>query len=292
MKIASPSSPLPAPARFLLGVTFALALCFVLQAVCYYGLDWKTGKGESNYFSTLSRFQAAANPPAEIAFAGSSITGRLPGREVGNATVANLGSDGGPALDGIGLIVAGVIAPPKCLVIETNTMYGGVGFGDSLITRNARSPWFRVGSRVPLLGAAARPSAMLYSQLLRRPRVLEGAAFAVSLSKVTPPEGFVMSDLEEQRFQRYQEAIHKLQSLGVRVVLAQYPAGKMREREDQLMRATVDRLQQSASLPFLNLEEQVPRDELGFTDPVHLDPASAARILSTFQSYLSTLTPP
>jgi hypothetical protein len=271
--------------RFLLGVAVALLLCFGLQAVCYYGLGWKTGKGESNYFSTMSRFQAAAHPAADIAFAGSSITGRLPGREVGNEKIANLGSDGGPALDGMRMLVAGKIALPRWLVMETNTMYGGVGFGESLISRNGQGPWFLIGSRCPLLGASARPSAMLYSQLLRRPAVL--LAEPVSLVTNVPENANVndMTDLEKLRLQQYLTAIADLRSKGVQIILVKIPAGAMNDRERHLVSCSIAQIQKDRTIFYLDVDAQIPRDKLVFTDGVHMAPESAAKVLTSIVNF-------
>jgi hypothetical protein len=283
--LASPCPRLPAPWRFFLGLLFALACCFGFQGFCYYGLGWKTGKGESNYFSTLGRFQVASHPAADIAFAGSSITGRLPGREVGNQRIANLGSDGGPALDGMRMLLAGKIALPQWLVVEINTMYGGVGFGESLISRNGQGPWFLIGSRCPLLGATARPSAMFYSRLLRRPAVLQ--AESVPLATNMPENASVknMTDLEKLRLQQYLTAIADLRSKGVLIILVKIPAGAMNDRDRRLAAWSVSQIQQDPTIRYLDVEAQIPREQLVFTDGVHMAPASAAKVLTSIVNF-------
>jgi hypothetical protein len=254
----------------------------------YFGLDAGTGKGESNYFSTLSRFQAAAAPAAEIAFAGSSITGRIPGREAGNQNIANLGSDGGPALDGIRMLVQGRIARPQWLVIEANTLYGGVGFGDSLITRNAQGPWFDVGASMPLLGASARPSAMMYAFLLQRAKVKSGEAFTVKSQAVASIDLKIIEKFsfeEIKRFSAYRDSLILLRQQGVKLLFVNYPAGTMKEKEKTLMNRTVALLSNQLAIPYLDLAEQIPREELQFTDSVHLGPHSAARVMSTIEAF-------
>ncbi len=271
--------------RFFLGLFSGLVLCFAMQAACYYGLGWKTGKGESNYFSTLGRFQAAAHPAAEIAFAGSSITGRLPGREAGNQRIANLGSDGGPALDGMRMLVAGKIALPRWLVIETNTMYGGVGFGESLISRNGQGPWFLIGSRCPLLGASARPSAMFYARLLRRSSTLHGPTIPLVMSA---PEHAVVediTDLEKQRLQQYLAAIADLRSKGVRILLVKIPAGAMKDRDRRLVSWSISEIQRDQTIGYIDVDAQISREHLVFTDGVHMAPESAAMVLTSVVNF-------
>lgn len=272
--------------RLILGIAFSMLLCFCFQALFVYGLDWKTGKGESNYFSTLSRFQAAAEGPAKIAFAGSSITGRLPGREIGNVDIANLGSDGGPALDGLKLLSTGRVALPQWVVIETNTLYGGIGFQESLVLRNTQGQWFMVGSRITLLSASARPSAMLYQKLLRRPKVLTSDSFSIRATKLSLNDKIVFTKAEQERYEEYEKSVNMLLEKGVKVILMQFPAGRMRDKEKKLVDYTVSKLTETGKASYVNMEVQIPREKLAFTDGVHLNPESAAKVLSSVASYI------
>lgn len=292
--LAFPCSRLSVASRFSIGLCIALVCCFGLQALCYYVLDWKTGKGESNYFSTLGRFQAAAHPAAEIAFAGSSITGRLPGREAGNHRIANLGSDGGPALDGLRLINMGRIESPQWLIVEANTLYGGLSSADSLIINGARGTWFTVGSQIPMLGAMARPSAMLYAFLLRRPSVNREQAFPVTIDEV--PEAseshpFVMSIAEKKRLDDYVRELETLTQRGTKLMIINFPAGVKKERDDWLMRVSISELAKRIAFDYVDLERQIPAHELQFTDSVHLAPSSAARIVATVESIIQSTDP-
>ncbi len=275
---------------FLRGMFGSLAVCFAVQALLYHGLNWGTGKSESNYFSTMSRFQTAASPPAKIALAGSSITGRLPGREAGNRSIANLGSDGGSALDGMRLMAMGEIDTSQWLVIEANTLFVGAGFGDTLIIKGAQGPWFDVGARQPLLGASARPSGMLYAQLLRRPKVLTGEAFAVMPDKIVPNDSDSFNQFtvaEKKRFDDYVSTIEQLQQRGVKILIATYPASGRKERETILMKTTIAELAKRFPVICIDLEKQIPRQSLAFTDSVHLAPQSAAQVLSTILNFVN-----
>lgn len=278
--------------KLLVGITATLIICFCVQAYVFFAHDGGSGKSESNYFSTLSRFQAAATPPAYIALAGSSITGRLPGRETGNQSIANLGSDGGSALDGMRLIAMDEIDTPQWLVIEANTLYVGAGYGDALIIKGAQGPWFDVGASLPLLGASARPSGMLYAQLLRRPKILNGKAFTVTPNQIDPIESDPFKDFtvdEKKRFDDYVATIEQLQQRGVKFLITTYPAGGKTEREISLMRTSIAELAKRFPTTYLDLKRQIPRESLVFTDSVHLAPQSAARILSTISNFVDTL---
>jgi hypothetical protein len=278
--------------KLLVGIAATLIICFCVQAYVFFAHDGGTGKSESNYFSTLSRFQAAATPPAKIALAGSSITGRLPGREAGNQDIANLGSDGGSALDGMRLMAKGEIDATQWLVIEANTLFVGAGYGDTLIIKGAQGPWFDVGARQPLLGASARPSGMLYAQLLRRPKVLTGEAFTVIPDKIVPNDSDSFKQFtvaEKKRFDDYLANIEQLQQRGVKILIATYPASVRKERETILMKATIAELARRFPVICIDLEKQIPRQSLAFTDSVHLGPQSAAQVLSTISNFVDTL---
>lgn len=274
--------------RFLIHLLFSVSILFGIQAYFFYVKDAGTGKTESNYYSTFSRFQAGAKPAATIALAGSSITGRLPGREVGNQDIANLGSDGGSAMDGLRLIAEGRIDAPSWLVIEANTLYRAVCVGETLIYQGAQSPWFVVGAKLPLLGASARPTGMLYAAILRRPKVLAAEGFKVSANDIVPSaeDSFgKFTEGEKMTYKSYVSQLQKLQNQGVKMIVASYPAGEMTEREKFLMDVTLCELSKSVKFVYLDLRNQIPRQELQFTDPIHLGPESAARVLQTIRNF-------
>lgn len=279
--------------RFGLGVLASLIGCFGLQAIAFFGFHLGTGKTESNYFSTLSRFQGACAPGAEIAVSGSSITGRLPGREAGNQTVANLGSDGGSPYDGLKLIAEGVVSPPRWLVLETNTLFNGAGYAEMPAVKGARGHWFAIGGHVPLVGAAARPSGMLYARLLSRGWNGRGEPFALAHGpRIMGPAGphtFEFSTVEKERLAGLNQMLSKIRTSGVRILLVNYPAGAMKAREIERMNAAIAIISNDAQAPYLDLGSAIPRESLSFTDSVHLGPASASRILDTIEAVCLSL---
>lgn len=142
------------------------ACCFVLQAVALQRVGGRTTKSESNYFSSLGRIQAGATGKPEIMLLGSSITGRLPDRAQGFPGLANMGCDGGSAVDTLRAMDAGILPTAPVMVIEANTLPLALRENTSEIGKAMKSPWFAAGLRLPLLSAYARPSAFLYSKLL------------------------------------------------------------------------------------------------------------------------------
>lgn len=285
----------PSTFRFTLALLLSLAGCFGVQALAFYGFNLATGKTESNYYSTLSRFQGAIAPGAEIALSGSSISGRLPGREFGNPDVANLGSDGGSPLDGLTLLSEGVVGRPKWLVVEINTAFNSLGFADTPAVEGSRGPGFKIGGKVPLLGASSRPTGMLYGYLLGRR--WKGAVEPFALKEVPSPlpppplDESQLSVLQKERIQLLTEGILKARREGVRVLLARYPAGPMKQRQIDEIQTVAARIHEATGVPFLDLESQIPRAQLTFTDSVHLGPESATRILATLRNACQQLSP-
>jgi hypothetical protein len=274
-------------AKWLGGVLAGLLLCFGLQALLYHGLHLGTGKTESNYFSTMSRFQAACPPGADLAVAGSSISGRLPGREAGNPKVSNLGSDGGSPIDGMKLVQEGLVGRPEWLVVETNTLFNGAGYAEKPAVIGARGIWFAAGGRFPLIAAGARPSGMFYGLLLNRKWRGSGEPFVITKLPAdvdASPPAFEYLEVESQRLKELVGRLRYIRNSGVKVLLVNLPAGQLSPRDQQRMEAAVATISTELKLPYLDLAGQIPRESLVFTDSVHLGPSSAARVLDTLQS--------
>jgi hypothetical protein len=270
---------------FAIKVALATLGCFGGQAVAFFGFQSGASKTESNYFSTMSRFQKAVAPGAEVAVVGSSISGRLPGREAGNSEVANLGSDGGSPLDGLTMLEERLVATPRWVVLEMNTVFSNVGFAETPAVAGTRGPWFKIGGRVPLLGAAARPSGMLYDGLLRRKRETHATAFPLqnvpSAVAASPLELQTLSEVKQQRLMQLGRSVLAAKKSGAKVLLVRYPAGPLTPLQREEMDTAIAWLHRETHSPYLDLQSQIPDSALTFTDSVHLGPKSAADLLAT-----------
>ncbi len=269
--------------RFAGGLCGGLLACLAAQALWLATLG-PAGRAESNYFSSLLRLQAAARGQNRLCVVGSSITGRLPGREVGREGVANLGIDGGSMADGLKLLNAGVMRPAPLVIVETNTLQAALEQGPSRLTATAGGLWFRAGVHVPAIGAAARPSALLYERLLRRPAAVEGEPFMLeSAPKVLEPLGPRLEAAQQERLDDIIRHCVALREQGVKLCLVEYPAGPVRPEFAAIQGPAIATISGRAGVPFVDLSEALPRGELHFTDRVHLAPDSAARILTTLE---------
>ena len=146
------------------GFSGALLILIGVHTFFIFGTTDPTLKGESNYFSTLARLQTAADVKSpQIAFVGSSLTGRLPMASLDRKAI-NLGCDGGSSLDSLLLLTSGSFSIPPVVVIEANVLES-----DSLSLHGiTQSAWFRCGRRFPLVSAAYRPSSLLFQRLKER----------------------------------------------------------------------------------------------------------------------------
>ena len=287
--MAHPTSTL----RLLTGIMVGLLVCFTVQGLAYYGFGCGTGKTESNYFSTISRFQSAVAPGAEIALVGSSISGRLPGRESGNQEIANLGSDGGSSLDGLALLNEGLVGRLKWWVLETNTAFSSGAYVETPAVTGARRLWFRVGGTIPLLGASARPTGMLYSGLKGRNQFASPPPFTLPRVPSAVPESSLHEEaltvFERERIQRLSGGLLQARKRGTRILMVRYPAGLLKPKQVDEMNTVIAQLHQQTGAPYLDLDSEIPRSELVFTDNVHLSPESAARVLATVREAIRRL---
>jgi hypothetical protein len=145
-----------------------LVACFGVQALALRAVGGRTTKSESNYFSSLGRIQAGTTDKAEIMLLGSSITGRLPDRANGFDGMANMGCDGGSAVDALRAMDRGLLPTAPVLVIETNTLHQALNPMPSEVGLAMEKPWFQAGMRLPAISSYARPAGFFYSALLAR----------------------------------------------------------------------------------------------------------------------------
>ena len=154
--------------RYISYLVLTLAACFAAQGFALRAVGGRTVKSESNYFSSLGRIQAGAQGKPDLMFLGSSITGRLPDRAQGFPGTANMGCDGGSAVDALRAMDRKLLPVAPVLVIEANTLVRALDPKPSEVGLAMERPWFQAGLRVPAISSYARPSAFFYSILLAR----------------------------------------------------------------------------------------------------------------------------
>ena len=67
-------------------------------------------------------------------------------------------------------------------------------------------------------------------------------------------------------------------------MLVQFPASKLDDYEKKRVADAAQWISAYSSVPCVDLEFQVPRNSLQFSDSVHLSPASAEFILSSLRN--------
>lgn len=156
------------PMRYTLALALTFALCFTAQSLALRAVGGRTTKSESNFFSSLGRIQAGAMGKPQAMVLGSSITGRLPDRAQGFEGWANMGCDGGSAVDVLRAMDEGILPAAPLLVIEANTLQLALAEKPAEIAAAMRGIWFKTGLKLPAFSAYARPAAFFYSKLLAR----------------------------------------------------------------------------------------------------------------------------
>lgn len=265
--------------RYPLILLVSLAACFGLQSFALKAAGGKTRKSESNYFSSVARLQTEIRNDPQVLFLGSSLTGRLPDRP----DVGNLGCDGGSAVITLRAIDEGVLPSSKTIFIEANTLaYELEGRGKE-IAAAMRSDWFRVGRRVPNLGATARPAAFVYSWLDARRGGPEGDAEGGG-SPFPEGPGFselsgapALADVDERKLvEEISGIIDRLVVKGTDVRLVLLPAGDGGTDVDFRIAEAVAA---GTKRPWWDMNQGLGEGAIHYTDGRHLDPASAAAVV-------------
>jgi hypothetical protein len=266
---------------YTLTLALTLAACFGIQALALRAVGGRTTKSESNFFSSLGRIQSGAQGKPEIIVLGSSLTGRLPDRAQGFAGVANMGCDGGYAMDALRAMDVGILPNASVIVIEANTMRFALDGKPTEIGRAMQRPWFRVGLKFPCLSAYARPAAFLYSRLLvRRIGQIGRLAHDADLGVTSRPA--LITDIpREPLTPRQTEVIReisgvlgRLQVMGSRTMIVWLPPA--RGDASPPPEWILELARQSGST-WWDLGQAAAPGTVVLSDGVHMDAPSAAR---------------
>ncbi len=277
--------------RYTLTFIFAFAACFVAQSLALRGSGGRFTKSESNFFSSVGRIQAGTVGKPEVMLLGSSITGRLPDRAQGFAGFANMGCDGGSALDALRAMDAGILPVAPILVVEANTLSRAMESSFSEVGQAMGRPWFKIGMEVPAVSAYARPSAFFYSLLLaRRVGGYGDPDSGVSLEVKSLPgtieakEDLLLTSREDGLKDEVVAMISRLSARGGKVVFVWLPPGRADGSDiPDWIKATIA---ESGSL-WWDLGQEADNQLVTLTDGIHMAAPSAARTVISLREGLS-----
>lgn len=271
--------------RHTLILFLTLGLCFAAQFLALRAVGGRTTKSESNYFSSLGRIQAGTVGKADVMLLGSSITGRLPDRSQGFNGFANMGCDGGSAVDALRAMDQDFLPVAPVLVIEANTVHLAMQRKPSEVGAAMERPWFQAGMRVPAISAYARPSAFAYSKLLaRKTGDFGGPAADEDLQVTSRPAPLSFSNSaplaadERALIDELLPILHRLQQRGCRTVFAWLPPGRQRGSALPPWLAT---LVSESDSDWWDLGTEVDPSLIVLTDHVHMAAPSAGRTVRT-----------
>lgn len=279
--------------RYSVAFVFGLALCFVIQAAALKVVGGRNIKNESNFFSSLGRIQAAADSPPPVLMLGSSLTGRLPDRLQGYEDFANMGCDGGSAMDVLRAIDRGDLPGSRFLVVETNTLHRDMDPVPSVVASAMSRPWFRVGKQFPLLSAYARPSGFFYSFLLQRKIGAFGAYDATADLRVQnlpgkPDENItrVLDDKTEDLIEEVAGIARRLRSKGTDIIFVWLPPDRKNGGPPP---AWILKLVKTADSHWWDIGGEADPSLVSLTDGAHMSVDSAARTVVTLQKGIEML---
>ena len=260
------------------------AACFGTQTAVLHWTGGRTTKSESNYFSSLARLQSGSRGAPRVMLLGSSMTGRFPDRNRGFEGVANLGCDGGSAVEVLRAMDAGIISRPPAMIIEGNTLYRAVGAKETDLAAAMRTRSFRTGVQISNLGAAGRPSAVAYTLLMERkmgrvdPATIEPLPVSSQPARMVEPGAREFTKEEDALLEELKGILQRLTAAGSKVSIVLLPPGADATSDH---RTLPEELARRSGLPYWDLAAAVPKDSVRFTDSHHMDPASAAAALRT-----------
>lgn len=266
-----------------------LTACFIVQALALRNSGGRFTKSESNFFSSVARIQAGTYGKAEAMVLGSSITGRLPDRAQGFAGWANMGCDGGSAVDVLTAMDAGILPVAPRLVIEANTLQLALDGKPTEIGRAMKGTWFKVGMKVPSLSAYARPSAFFYSKLLERKIGGFDPSQGDDLGVTGPPQPILtpnQSDLTPEQFDLIQKVsgiMNRLRERGSQAVIVWLPPAR---RDAPSPPSWILEMARQSGVPYWDLGQQAVPGTVTLTDGVHMAAPSAARTMVSLMKYI------
>lgn len=275
---------------YLVTLLLTLATCFAAQWVALRQVGGRTTKSESNYFSSLGRIQAGAKGQPRIMLLGSSITGRLPDRAQGFEGFANMGCDGGSAVDALRAMDQGYLPTAPVLMIEVNTLHLAIQQKPSEVGKALRSPWFQAGMRSSAISAYARPSAFLYSTLLERKIGDFGDPASNDDLQVTSHPTFLPASesstaavAERILIDELVPLLHRLQQKGCRILFVWLPPGR---QPGSPVAPWIAALVSESGSEWWDLGTEADRKLVTLTDGVHMAAPSAARTVRSLREGL------
>ena len=266
-----------------------LAACFAVQFIALRFNGGRFAKSESNFFSSLGRIQAGVYTEAKCMLLGSSITGRLPDRAQGFTGWANLGCDGGSAVDALRAMDQVILPTAPQLVIEANTLQLALDEKPTEIGRAMRRPWFAVGLKVPGLAAYARPAAFFYSKLLARKIGGFDAGGDEDLGVRSQPimihntGDISLTKRQNELIDEIADILSRLRNRGSQSILVWLPPAR---GDGSPPPAWILELARRSGVPYWDLGQEAAPNTVTLTDGVHMAAPSAARTMRSMRVIL------
>jgi hypothetical protein len=272
--------------RYIITLFVSLLSCILLQNYALKSSGGRFTKSESNFFSSVGRLQAGAVGKPHTILLGSSITGRLPDRAQGYDGFANMGCDGGSAMDTLEAMHSGILPIAPVLIIEVNTLQLAFGDHKSEISDAMRRLWFRVGMKIPILSAYARPSAYFYSKLLERKIGDFSIPSEDDLGVISAPKLFIDStndnlpQIQRDFIERFTSITHQMKNDGVSIFLVWLPPARSYAGDPP---AWIVELARRTNIPYWDLGQEALPGKVILTDGIHMAASSAARTIHSLK---------
>ena len=277
--------------RYLAGLLGTFAVCLGAQTLALRSSGGKTVKSESNYFSSIARLQTESQGKPRIMMLGSSLTGRLGDRAQHFDGVANLGCDGGSAVVTLRAMDKGILPTAPLLIVEANSLAFELEGRGREIGEAITSHWFKVGIGTPSLGATARPAAFAYSWLMARSsgsapnKGLEYLPVTTRPAILDPASAPKLDPKETALADEVAAILGRLKKNGSEILLVMIPPGA--EADSAQMRIPMA-VAAKSGLRWWDLTDDLPIGSVSYSDGLHLDAASAQKVMLSLMRELES----
>jgi hypothetical protein len=257
---------------------FVLAglLSLVWLALTVWG-GWRADLAESNLQANLIRITRYLQADSrDIVLVGSSISGRLlpyyfnfKGREV-----LNLGLDGSGPLFAFEVLSRGA-RPPELVLLESDSLFRPLSGNDEIMREAMGSTTAKMSEHLALFRPEVRPFTVAYARL-------KSWRDGLAQGRQSPPQQAAWNDESlPSNYDLVKDQVAALKAQGSKILLVNMPAG---EGWAMPIAGPAKQLAEELELEVLEPGAEVYEaegDVLRFTDGLHLDGPSAAKVSET-----------
>lgn len=252
---------------------------------------WRADLAESNLQANLIRITRYLREPApDTVLVGSSVGGRLLQDDFAKAgaIVLNLGLDGSRPLFGFDVLNEHSKLPKRVL-LDTSTLFQSLQPNDDTLREAMKSPTAKMSGSLPFFRPELRPASVVYEKIKGlRDQASKGRSASPLLEG---PVSIPSAELPET-YDVVRDGVKALLDAGTEVLIVEIPRGPGWAEPNS--GAAVTQLATELNIPILRPGPAIYAEDgdiLRYTDGLHLDAPSAARVTQWIATALGSARP-